>query len=607
MEIKCNSRRVGPNRGRCRQRPDAEAPSRHKAQDRDHRSVLGLAVVLYLVRDLFANLGNYNLLIFFLGIGGFCIIIGLPIAFAFGVATVAYVACATTAPPDIIVTRMETGMSHILLLSVPLFILLGSILEIAGMANKLVAFLGAMVGHFKGGLSYVLVGAMVFVSGISGAKAADMAAIAPVLLPEMKRRGVKDSELVGLLASSSAMSETIPPSLILIMTGAVMGISIGALFNAGWLPALVLAGLLCIAARIRARHDTLPATRRASGRAIARLALVALPVLVLPFLIRGAVVEGVATATEVATIGIAYVLIVTLVLYRVFDWRRLFTALKDASILTGVVFLILATANAMAWAFVQSGFVRGPLHPCTRSARRSAGVSGCVDSGLHRLRQHSRGHPRRCSLRSASFPHRTGIRHFASSLRNRGDPGNGGRPVCATLRHRLLHGVRNQPRGPRRGGQERLDLPCSDIDRVIVIAFFHGSRSVPSSVNNIPSSMHVPGIVVRGGVVIADSHHDPQWATDVWIRGSTIEAILPTGARAVTPETKVIEAGNCIVMPGLIDTHRHLWQTPLRGLGADLIAPEYRHGFVKWSRNTIGRKTSTPRHWQGHSMRSIPE
>jgi tripartite ATP-independent transporter DctM subunit len=262
---------------------------------------------------------------------------------------------ATHAPLAIVPARMEAGMAHILLLSVPLFIVLGAMLDIAGMARRMVEFLSSVLGHVRAGLSFVLVGAMVLVSGISGSKAADMAAIAPVLLPEMRKRGSSDGEMIALLAASSAMSETIPPSLILIMTGAVTGVSIGALFTAGWIPAILLALMVCVLARLRSPKGD-AAVRRIDWRNAARLGLVAAPVLVLPFVIRGAVVEGIATATEVATIGIAYVLVVTLALQRRFDWKRLYDALIDASALTGSIFLILAAANAMAWGFIQSGF-----------------------------------------------------------------------------------------------------------------------------------------------------------------------------------------------------------------------------------------------------------
>jgi tripartite ATP-independent transporter DctM subunit len=317
--------------------------------------VLGVFCTLYFARNQFIGLGNANLLIFFVGLGGACMLAGVPIAFAFGLAATAYVLLATNAPLSIVPVRMEAGMAHILLLSVPLFIALGAMLDITGMARRMVEFLAAMVGHVKGGLSYVLVGGMVLVSGISGSKAADMAAIAPVLLPEMKRRGAKDGDMIALLAGSSAASETIPPSLILIMTGAVTGVSIGALFTAGWLPAIVLSLMICVLARLRAGRSESVRMERASWKTARILAVSAAPVLILPFLIRSAVVEGVATATEVATIGLAYVLVVTLVLQRSFDWRRFYGALKDASTLTGAIFIILAMANAMAWGFVQSG------------------------------------------------------------------------------------------------------------------------------------------------------------------------------------------------------------------------------------------------------------
>ena len=102
-------------------------------------------------------------------------------------------------------------------------------------------FLAALIGHLKGGLSYVLLGAMYLVSGISGSKAADIAAVAPILFQEMRRRGAHPGELASLLATSSAMSETIPPSLVLITIGSVTNISIVALFTSGLLPAFVAA------------------------------------------------------------------------------------------------------------------------------------------------------------------------------------------------------------------------------------------------------------------------------------------------------------------------------------------------------------------------------
>jgi tripartite ATP-independent transporter DctM subunit len=253
-------------------------------------------------------------------------------------------------------------MSHIILLSVPLFVFLGLLIEITGMARTMVGFLASLIGHVRGGLHYVLLGAMYLVSGISGSKAADMAAVAPVLFPEMKARGAKPGDLVALLSATGAQTETIPPSLVLITIGSVTGVSIAALFTGGMLPGLVLALTLCAVVWWRYRGEDLRHVRRASAGQIGRALVVALPALVLPFLIRAAVVEGVATATEVSTIGIAYSLAYGVIAAFVFrdriDWRRLWPALVDTACLSGAILLIIGTATAMAWALTQSGFSR---------------------------------------------------------------------------------------------------------------------------------------------------------------------------------------------------------------------------------------------------------
>src|SRR5262249_50830911 len=145
----------------------------------------------------------------------------------------------------------------------------------------------------------------------------------PVLFPEMKERGAKPGDLVALLASTGALTETIPPSLVLITIGSVTGVSIAALFAGGLLPAVVLALILCVVVYRRPRRCPKPTVWWASKSDVVRAFFVALPALVLPFLIRAAVVEGVATATEVSTIGIAFAALVGLLIYRRFDWAAL--------------------------------------------------------------------------------------------------------------------------------------------------------------------------------------------------------------------------------------------------------------------------------------------
>ena len=315
-----------------------------------------LALVLWLAAPALKAIGNWNLAVFFVGLLAAGVLLGVPIGFAFGTATVAFLKCVTTVPLFIVVSRMDEGMSSLVLLAVPLFVFLGLLIEMTGMARAMVAFLAGLVGHVRGGLYYVLLGAMYLVSGISGAKAADMAAVAPVLFPEMKKRGADEGELIAVLSASGAMSETIPPSLVLITIGSVTGVSIAALFTGGLVPGLVLAVALAVVAWKRSRGETRGA--RVPRREVWRTFWVALPALVLPFVIRTSVVEGVATATEVSTIGIAYSVVVGLLLYRQFDWRRIYPMLLETAALSGAILLIIGTATGMAWALTQSGFSR---------------------------------------------------------------------------------------------------------------------------------------------------------------------------------------------------------------------------------------------------------
>jgi len=310
-------------------------------------AVAVIAVVtgcLWLAKPALLAMGNLNMLVFFVLIVAVCVAAGVPIAFSFGVSTLTYLTMTTSVPLTIVTSRMDEGMSSLILLSVPLFVFLGLLIEMTGMAKVLIDFLAAVIGHVRGGLSYVLLGAMYLVSGISGSKAADMAAVAPVLFPEMKRRGSPPGELVALLSSSSAMSETIPPSLVLITIGSVCALA------------------MCVVAFFRTRNENLHGVKRAGGREILRTFVISVPAMALPFLIRAAVVEGVATATEVSTLGVAYTVIMGLAVYRQFDWKRLYPMLIETASLSGAILMIIGTATAMGWALTQSGFSQHLTH-----------------------------------------------------------------------------------------------------------------------------------------------------------------------------------------------------------------------------------------------------
>jgi tripartite ATP-independent transporter DctM subunit len=251
---------------------------------------------------------------------------------------------------------MDEGMSSFVLVSVPIFVLLGCILDATGMGRAIVGFMAALLGHVKAGMSFVLLGSMFLVSGISGSKVSDMATVAPALFPEMKRRGHKPREMIALLATGAAMADTVPPSIVLIVLGSVAGVSIAGLFTAGFAIAMVLLLVLAVLARWKARHETADPRQRISLRSIGSTLLVAAPALVLPFLVRAAVGGGVATATEVSTIAVLYAIVIGLILYGGFGVYQFYRMLVETAALSGAILLILGTASAMAWALTQTGF-----------------------------------------------------------------------------------------------------------------------------------------------------------------------------------------------------------------------------------------------------------
>jgi tripartite ATP-independent transporter DctM subunit len=330
---------------------------------------------LFALSSSLKTLGKLNLLIFFVGIVAAAVFAGVPIAVSFGLATLGYLAFTSDMPLTVIVGRMDEGMSHLILLAVPLFVFLGQLMEVTGIARAMVAFLATLLGHVRAGLSYVLIGAMYLVSGISGSKSADMAAVAPVLFPEMQKRGAKSGDLVALLAATGAQTETVPPSLVLITIGSVTGVSIASLFTGGLLPAVVLAITLCALVAYRYRNEDLSQVKRATAREIKTTFFIAVPALALPFVIRAAVVEGVATATEVSTIGVVYSFLVGIFIYRRMDWRRIRPMLVDTAELSGAILLIIGTATGMAWSLTQSGF-------STDLARVMAGLPGGASTFL---------------------------------------------------------------------------------------------------------------------------------------------------------------------------------------------------------------------------------
>lgn len=310
----------------------------------------------WLLTPFFLGLGYLNILIFLVGVAALCLVLGVPIAFCFGMGTIGFLAFTTHVPMIVMIGRMDEGMSSLILLSVPIFVLLGCILDATGMGKAIVDFMASLLGHVKAGMSYVLLGSLFLVSGISGSKVSDMATVAPALFPEMKRRGHKPKEMIALLATGAAMADTVPPSIVLIVLGSVAGVSIAALFTSGFVIAMVLLLSLAVLARWKARGESMEGVSRAPFKVVRVTLLIAAPALLLPFIIRGAVGGGIATATEVSTIAVLYAFVIGIVLYGGIRPGKIYAMLVETAALSGAILLILGTASAMAWALTQTGF-----------------------------------------------------------------------------------------------------------------------------------------------------------------------------------------------------------------------------------------------------------
>ncbi|MGA3036522.1 MAG: TRAP transporter large permease subunit [Vulcanimicrobiaceae bacterium] len=317
------------------------------------RTGIGVAVVLgaaYATQSfwqpLFAgDAAVFTVLILFaLGI-----LSGLPVGFALMLAAAAYLWLANAAPMVTLTQNMVNGTSNYVLLAVPFFILAGLIMERGGISLRLVRFVHALVGHFRGGLLQVVVVSMYLVSGLSGSKAADVAAVGSVMRDMLDRQNYSRGEGAAVLAASAAMGETVPPSIAMLILGSITSLSIAALFSAGLIPAAVIGICLMMLIYARARWANLPPTPRASLQTMAKSGLAAIPALVMPVLLFGGIIFGIATPTEVSTFAVIYGLALAIFIYKELPPRELLRTLIDSATLSGMVLFILATASAFSW------------------------------------------------------------------------------------------------------------------------------------------------------------------------------------------------------------------------------------------------------------------
>lgn len=276
------------------------------------------------------------------------ILLGMPVSFGMLLATMAYLELTDTAPIVAVPQSMVDGTGNFVLLALPFFIFAGLIMERGGISVRLVRFAMALIGKARGALLQVIVVTIFLVSGVSGSKVADVAAVGPVVRGEMKRRGYRASEGAAVLAASAAMSETIPPSIAMLVLGSVTPISIGTLFIAGILPAVVIAICLMVLIYVLARRgshvDTLP---------LVGSRLSAIPGAILPLIMPVAMVMGIkfgiATPTEASSLAVVYGVILSVGIYRAMPLRSVLTLAGECSGSAGMVLFVLSSASAFAW------------------------------------------------------------------------------------------------------------------------------------------------------------------------------------------------------------------------------------------------------------------
>lgn len=275
--------------------------------------------------------------------------IGVPIIFVLGISGLVYVYLADLSLV-LIPQRLFVGLNSFLVLSVPLFILAGNIMNASGITERIVRFSNLLIGRVRGGLAYVTVVATMFFAGITGAGAADTSAIGSIMIPAMRDQGYKAEYAAAITAAGAIVGPIIPPSIAFVIYGAMADVSIAGLFLAGFLPGILCSSLMATVIRRHARLHDFP-VRQASvpPREFVRALVEAFPGLLMPVIILGGILGGVFTPTEAAAAGVLYALLVGFLLYRELTLRALWTILRDTAIMSGGVMLIVANASLFSW------------------------------------------------------------------------------------------------------------------------------------------------------------------------------------------------------------------------------------------------------------------
>jgi len=278
------------------------------------------------------------------------LVVGIPIAYSLGLSGMLYFMIFHPELLSILPQRMFSGMDSYLMIALPLFILMGLLMNTAGLTGRLIDFCMIFVGRFRGGLGLVNVFASMIFGGISGSSVSDTASIGAVLIPEMEKKGYTPQFAAGITVASSTMGMIIPPSIPMVIYAFVAGESVGKLFLGGLIPGVLIGVLMMgITLGISVRKKYPAEDIDMTLRTILNRTWQGIPALLMPVFVVGSVVIGLATATEAAGLGVLYAFILGLIFYRQFRASTLCGLLKEAILTSANVMIIIAFSSLYIW------------------------------------------------------------------------------------------------------------------------------------------------------------------------------------------------------------------------------------------------------------------
>lgn len=277
------------------------------------------------------------------------ILLGLPVAFALLLSSIALMLHMDLFSSDILAQALVNGVDSFPLLAIPFFLIAGEVMSAGGLSTRIVKLATTYVGHRKGGLGYVAILTSVLLAGLSGSAVADAAALVSILYPMMKSAKYPEGTSMGLLASGGIIAPVIPPSLPLILVGVAGGISIKNLFLGGIVPGLLMGLTLMAMWGFLVRKEDLEVAERATKKEKRAALKEGIWALLLPIIIIGGIRFGIFTPTEAAVVAAVYAIFVSSVIYKEITLKSFYHILLTAGRSTSMVMFLVGCAMVAAW------------------------------------------------------------------------------------------------------------------------------------------------------------------------------------------------------------------------------------------------------------------